>query len=407
MKRAVILACLVIAVGAAGVRGAEPTTRAKPQAAPAAESPQPSQEPDQTQATEQQAPDVAEPVIPKREWVFEEKEEPYEIELFAADPEALQQRFVAIVRLDAYQALRSSRWRLSDPVQFVHSSLSGSSGVPEGLLYWLVKNAAPDRLPSPDLVEALTAHTRLHVRDYRRDVRGVPDESRPGSIKPKGTISFIVLAPTSERAKELTRAVITLLDYGFSFPMQRECLLRKGPEQERLATSRASLREVEAEVAGYEKQLEAFAEYEDVTQEALNGLITQQRLISVDLAGVRARIRACTNILADRDKLRPSQVDQVEQIKITAEIELVGLEARKAAIDLIVGKAAERRELSAKLTFARAKATSGENGVISIQKRIDEFESARRRYEPLPIEGEVIPVHPIKWISPEDPERAS
>jgi hypothetical protein len=407
MKRAMVFACLVIAVAAGPVVGAEPQTKAAPKTPTPDQSPQPSQVSEQAPATEPQATDVTEPVIPKRELTFEDKEEPFEITLFAADPEALRQRFVAVVRLEAIQVMRSPRWRLSDPMHRVQSSVTGSSGVPEGLLYLLVQNAAPDRLPSPDLVEALTAHTPLYVRDYRRHIRGVPDENRPGTSRMEATISFIVLAPTSERVKQLTRAVVTLLDYGFSFPMQRDCLLRKKPEQEKLATLHASLTEIEAEMAGCQKQIEAFAEYEDVTQEALNGLITQQRLISVDLAGVRARIAACTKILAGRDRLRPSQVEQVEQIKITAEIELVGLEARKAAIDLIVGKTTERRELSEKLAGAQVRAASVEKRIDSAQSRIEEFQSARQRYEPLSIEGGVIPVHPIKWMSPEDEERAS
>ena len=407
MKRAMLFACLGIALAAGPVVGAEPPTKAKPQAAPAAQTAQPPRHSDQTEANEKQAAEITGAVIPKREIVFEEQEQPFEIAIFSADPEALQQQFAAIVRLDVYNAIRSPSWKVSGEVERVRSALKYSSSVPTTLLRALVQNAPRDRLPSPDLVEELTARTLLHVRDYHQGAQKVAIEERPGSYGVEVTISFIVLAPTSERAKELTRAVITLLDCGFSYPMQREFLLKKQPELDKLATLRASLSEIETEAAGYEKEMEAFAEYEDVTQEALNGLITQQRLISVDLAGVRARITACTKILAGNDQLRPSQIEQVEQIKITAEIELVGLEARKAAIDSIVGKAAERRDLWNELTEARARGFSVRNRIQSAQSRVDQFESLRGQYEPLPIKGGAISIHPIKWISPEDDEPAS
>jgi hypothetical protein len=400
MKRAMFVACLATAVAAYHLVGAEPEKKAEPQPASPSETPQQAKLSEQSPAPEQQPADVTEPVIPKRELVFEEKEEPFEMALFAADPEVLQQRFVAIVRLDAEQTIQTNPLVRSKTMDRMPQRLSRSSRDYGGLFRFMAQNAPHDRLPSPDLVESLTDRSSLHVR-------AVPNEEGYGGSNMESTMSFVVLAPTRERAKELTRAAITLFDYGLSYPIQREFLIRKRPQLEYQATSRASLREIEAEAAGYEKQLEASSEYEDVTQEALNGLITQQRLISVDLAGVRARIAACTKILTGRDQLRPSQVEQVEQIKITAEIELAGLEARKAAIDQIVGKAADRRELSEKLAAARARAEVAEKRIDSAQISINLFESERHRYEPLTIEGGVIPIHPIKWISAEERKGAS
>ena len=63
---------------------------------------------------------------------------------------------------------------------------------------------------------------------------------------------------------------------------------------------------------------------------------TEQRMIGVDKAGITARIDACNSILERRNQLPTSRVEQIETVKITAEIELVGLEARQSALTEIV-----------------------------------------------------------------------
>ena len=77
--------------------------------------------------------------------------------------------------------------------------------------------------------------------------------------------------------------------------------------------------------------------FEDITAEAFANFTTQQRLISVNVAGINARIEACNKILR-RDALSPARIEQVETVKTSAEIELVGLAAKKAALEEIVTK---------------------------------------------------------------------
>jgi len=392
MKRA-ILQCLLTALLAIPVHAAQPPPEGQPKSPP----PPPARVANEAAASEAAPAEVTEPVIPTRELVFEQQSEPLKMDLFAADPEVLKLRFGVIVQLDAEGVVRPTKWGLPSDLDRLKSSLQRSQEVPTSLLRSFTQETPKDRLPSHDLVEALTVRTPLYMRDYRRSVGLVRDASKPGGSNIDATISFRVLAPTSERAKELTRAVLTLFDYGFSYPVQRHWLLMKQERLKDLPTKRVSLSQVEEELRRCEEELEAFAEYEDVSAEALNGLITQQRLISVDLSGVRARIGACTKILADRANVSENQVDQVELIKITAEIELVGLEAQESSIDQIVEKAGQRRKLSDEFAAVQKKVTLAERDIGRSQDHIEGYESARKQFMPLPIKGGVLPIHPIQW----------
>ncbi|NQT11136.1 MAG: hypothetical protein HQ582_00205 [Planctomycetes bacterium] len=393
MKRAILPACVLTALLAIPVHAAEPQPEAKPESQPTP----PAETDDEAVASEETPTDATEPVIPKRELVFKEESEPFPLRLFSTDPEVLQYRFVVAISFGMGQTWRSVKRPLPDDLARLRVTLQTSSVVPTTLLDASVRRTPKDRLPSPDLVEALTSQSPPCVR-YTIFSDHVPRENRTSRDADGRHLQFLVLAPTRERAKELARAVLPLFDYGFSYPIQRHWLLEKRGGLEDLATKRASLSQAEEELRGYEKQLEALAEYEDMTKEALNGLITQQRLISVDLSGVRARIGACTKILAGRDDLRPSQVEQVEQIKITAEIELVGLEARKSSIDHIVEKANQRRKLLSELANARVRVDSAERDVSRSQQRVEECESERQRFMPFPIRGGTASILPLKWL---------
>jgi hypothetical protein len=74
-------------------------------------------------------------------------------------------------------------------------------------------------------------------------------------------------------------------------------------------------------------------------------LTTQERLISVDIAGTRARIAAGEKLLPSSRLRGPKAIEQVESIKITAEIDLVDLAAREETIAKIIAEGTEYKRL--------------------------------------------------------------
>jgi hypothetical protein len=61
-------------------------------------------------------------------------------------------------------------------------------------------------------------------------------------------------------------------------------------------------------------------------------------MIAVEETGIKARIAECDRLLKESKDLTAAQVGQVETVKIAAKIELVGLAAKRAAIEELVEK---------------------------------------------------------------------
>ena len=384
MKRAILSACLLLAVAAVCARAAEPKPEAKKvEPRPAA----PAQTPKEASTSEKAAAEVTEPVIPERKLVFEETDAKHPMKLFEADAKLLQQRYVAVFRITADASPGSLSGKLAQVYQ------SAIFNDPARSFGNLVENTSQERLPSREVVSMLAKDGRWHVTHRRLDDRDTPD----GFL----VVEINVLGPTPEVVKELVAGILQLYDYGLSYRIQKE-YLRLAQEAEKVFPElRAELKKADAELATLEGQLEPYQEYEDITAESLADLMTQRRLLLVDLAGVEARIGACSMILSGS----PMNVDRtmrVETIKVSAEIELVGLRARKDYIDHVVEKGRERLALSGKVRVAKSRVGIESRRVSKVESSLEGYRLQRKRFEPFAIEGEKITIHPIAWGSPED-----
>jgi len=388
MKRAILSACLFLAVAAVSARAAEPKPEAKkvePRPAAAGQTPK------EASAAKEPPAEAAEPVIPERKLVFEETDAKHPMKLFAADAKLLEQRYVAVFRITA-DARGPMPTALSGNLGHVYQSPTFDAPV-----HWfgnLVKNTPKERLPSREVVSILAKDGRWHVTHRRLDDRDTPD----GFL----VVEFNVLGPTPEVVKELVAGVFQLYDYGLSYPIQKEYLRLAQEADEILPKLRAELKKANAELATQEGQLEPYQEYEDITAESLADLMTQRRLLLVDLAGVEARIEACTKILSRRPPMTVDRMDRIEMIKISAEIELVGLRARKDYIDHVVEKGRERLALSVKARVTKSRVGNESRRVSKVESSLEGYRSQRKRFEPFAIEGDKITIHPIAWGSPED-----
>jgi hypothetical protein len=165
-----------------------------------------------------------------------------------------------------------------------------------------------------------------------------------------------------------------------------------------LAGLRKQAAELEAKVAQILKELEEYKDVEDLDAETLADLTTQQRLITVELAGVEARIEACEKILARlRDMTAPgSRIEQVETVKVTAEIELVGLMARKDAIGAIVDRARAKRDLANKLADNQGVHWNVNRQIGDQEQFVAACEQLRKEAMPFEIKGKIT-IYPIQW----------
>ena len=398
MRRRVLAYCLLVGMAPVLVQAAEPAPNSQP-------------------GSEQKAPaeppaDVAQPEVPERELVFEVSEEPYPSYLsavWARDPKWLEMRYVAIIRLAAPNLntvvggaqggiIRGRLLVFSNGTVFdafaqdrqdrFHLGLWPQWKAGERWLQPMVEHMPEERRPSKELLFELQ-HT------------STPDVWNTGAETPV----LHVRARTAERAKELAPQMLSILDWGLWRPNQEKCVEAKKPHEKELAELRAADEERKGEVAQLEKELEALEAYEDLNKEALSGLTTQQRLIDVDLAGVKAQIEACSRILKEYQALRPDiyrnarvlgRVDAVETLKVTAEIELVGLTARKAAIGEIVGKGQARYSLSRKVSSLQLTQRRQHSEITKVEQIITQYEELRKANMPFPLEGKVV-IHPIRW----------
>jgi hypothetical protein len=211
-------------------------------------------------------------------------------------------------------------------------------------------------------------------------------------------VQIRLLFTSSEEAEKCVEAWFSIYDWAVCYPAQKECLNIRKKLNQMLAENMVELNKKEAELGNVEKEADKYKEFEDITHEALVTLKTQRRMLAVDLAGVKARIDACQQMLAKERSA--ARMDQIETTRVNAEIELRGLNAKQAEIDCIIQGAQNRQKiLSIRQQFPgaieRLKMVE-RDGLLAI-KQIEDFQLG---FQPLPVEDNKVTIRRIKWISP-------
>ena len=202
------------------------------------------------------------------------------------------------------------------------------------------------------------------------------------------------MAPSQERAQELVRAIVSLFDNGYSQQLHAKYVSRREYSEKALPANRAELKKAQQDHAAHEAQLKELEDYEDISVEMLTDLNSQKRLIAVDLAGINARIGICNEILAKRNS--PSRIEQVETVKITCEIELIGLAAKKAAIEELIEKGRKRAELHAKVGESESLSLHCSHQVGRFENLVSEYKAATEQHMAFGEVGKVT-IYPIQW----------
>lgn len=204
---------------------------------------------------------------------------------------------------------------------------------------------------------------------------------------------FFVLGVTADEAERRAKGLLTLLDQGAFRPIQLDYLKYRGLLCDQLKGSRKNKDTAQQTLNAVHELQKA---YSDFTSEMLPGLRVQQLQLDVDLAGVKARIAACEKLLAQAN-IKPERRNQIEDVKVAAEIELSGFEARRAKSEEFVGKVKTKIELTDKLFQAELASQTAYGDIVRYEREIKSIDLAIRAYAPLPLVDNKITIQPLEW----------
>jgi hypothetical protein len=327
-----------------------------------------------------------EPLVPKRTIEFATSDDPLAVPLFEADPKLLEQRYAAELRVtvvdygDLYNALQDSPPELREKLAAAYRSLAQSGR--GGELATRIQALWPANPEGPASADSQYVSS---------SARAAGEGGRSNAVN----VTYRVLGATPEQVQQRTRAFVDVLDRGIIEPIQQQLLAIKTKHETELAESRKSDTEARREIAELSRQLKD-AEVLDV--QVINDLRTQRRLLEVDLAGVKARVQACAEIL--KRELPESRREQVENLKLTAEIELAGLDARQQRIETIIDQSQKALALNSRLNSARAASANAWSSAERSEKNVARYAQTIRTYGPLRLLDETIVIRPVQWQKP-------
>jgi hypothetical protein len=343
--------------------------------------------------------------------VFEVSPDPVAMKLFRADPKLLEQRFVAraVIHVPS-QIIRDSRGQRNlrnyVPDELQQLANWGNAG--------FAFHSSPypiSTIPMPGFFNRLAASIDPlpgHTAGIEFLVSGLPDEgyvrvSLPESIEwpEQSWFHLEFLAPTEQAAKERAAAALGLLHAAIVVPLRQHLQDEAARRQRALAERQQQAAELRAEFARLNEELKAST---DIDEPQLQQLKTERRLLDVDLAGQRARIRAVEQVL-ERVKAQVGnlseaarRIEQLEDTKITAEIEVAGLAARQSALDELVKEGNQRSQLKSTIDQKRAELAGINERLPSAEQALEALMSVVKAYATLHElrDGKVM-IHPIEW----------
>lgn len=204
--------------------------------------------------------------------------------------------------------------------------------------------------------------------------------------------TFLILARTQEEAQRRATTLLALLDHGVTRPVQHKLL-------EQHEASAAQYKKVQedaqaAEAALPRLQQEAL-DNTGLASEMLGGLRLQQFQLDVDVGGIKARLAACDERL--KADPAPELRAQLESLKLSAEIELAGCDARRVLTDKFVERITTRNRVAEELSKAQLIVNNSKISLKNIRYALFGELQLLDDYKPLSlVDGKVI-IRPIEW----------
>ncbi|MCE9526559.1 MAG: hypothetical protein K8R36_10950, partial [Planctomycetales bacterium] len=205
--------------------------------------------------------------------------------------------------------------------------------------------------------------------------------------------TITLFGTTPDEAEKRAIAVMTLFDQGACRSVRLAIFKNREPLCAQLRDQRKAAESAEGKIDVVQKELKS---YVDFTPDMLPNLRVQQLQLDVDMAGVKARIAACDRLLAGT-ALKPERRSQVEDLKVAAEIEFSGFEARLTKSNEIITRVKTKIDLVSHLTTAEAEQKKARSKAVSLERQIQYIDGAISAYSPLPLVDNKVVVQPLEW----------
>lgn len=205
---------------------------------------------------------------------------------------------------------------------------------------------------------------------------------------------FFIFAPSEQLAKTRAKTFFALLENGIAKPMreyEREWCksLREEVEshKSRMETSRQAQVQLEKTAEG--------TEYIDDVE--LRRLKSERRLLAVEVAGQRARIRAVEKLR--NGKGGTAAATKLDDIKMTSEIDVAGLSAQIEALSEVIGLGVQRAELESKIKKLVLVGEESWKALQAAEKRSRDHQALLEAADKLFVRyRDQVTIAPIKWI---------
>lgn len=215
---------------------------------------------------------------------------------------------------------------------------------------------------------------------------------RPNLAGRQGIKTIHVLGATREQVEARTKALLTILDQGFSRPIQKGLLQIRGEYCQQYRDQQEKVAAAEKE---YHKMQAEFKEYADFPADTLAGLRVQLFQWDAELAGLEAKVEACNKLLAAG--AAGERAKQIEEAKIAAEIELAGCKARRAKSADFIGKVKRREELTRQRDEAEGRLGLAHGKVREIAGRIQVIDEEIETFGPVHLVDDTVVIQPVEW----------
>jgi hypothetical protein len=263
----------------------------------------------------------------------------------------------------------------------------------------LVQHLPADRGPDKatrDFLASPESLRYIHLPGEVRDDHGEPPPFRGSKLRSetKKQRWISILATTPEEAEQRSRDLLSVMDYGFSRPIQVALF---GERMKRCKEYEEFKRQLPLAQKSAENVGEKLKDYQEFTPDLLPGLRVQQLQLDVDLAGVKARIATCEKLMAAARGGKPERLQNIEDAKVAAEIELAGFEARRAKSGEFVTKVKERIELASQRDNAEKAIIRLKENVRLSMSHLKEIDAELVDFAPVQIVDDRVTIHPLEW----------
>lgn len=242
-----------------------------------------------------------------------------------------------------------------------------------------------DRLPAQPMLDFLTGS------DADRDVQW-----RVGGGDEGDRWELTVFAPTAKAAEERAAAILRLVDEGLCRSLQRDCLA----EGRKALDAAHKVHDELVKLSQSSGELGAkLRKPSEISSEVLKELKSQKVMTDIELAGLTARVNACTAMLSKPKELSESAIETIGDMKVRAEIDRLGVKEKLDRINALVTEGNERELMQGKVLELYARSENLRREMDGHSRSAADYVRLLPFFAPLELKDNAIKVVPIEWTN--------